>query len=216
MQQLYVDLAPCLAKDECYPCVIFPSDARLSCVKSSIYQLLYSSSSVYKSDVQLLVDVRKLDDDLEAWRQAIPHKYRPGHSAQDPKDGNNGERDARVLLIRLEYEFCLALIHKATSRCVVGTTSEIEKLPGLSSSHALAVQATITTIFCNILQNPHDVSVEWDLALLQAIPALTYAFQPRHLTSEAAHHARQLNDYAYELSRIAQCAVRKAKKNDIS
>jgi hypothetical protein len=146
MQQLYIDLAPCLSNDECYPCVIFPSDARLSCVKSSIYQLLYSASSVYKSDIQLLVDVRKLDEDLEAWRQAVPVKYRPGPSAQDAKNGKSSETDVRVLLIRLEYECSLALIHKATSRCMVGTTSEIEKLPGLSSSRALAVQASRSSL----------------------------------------------------------------------
>jgi hypothetical protein len=146
MQQLYVDLVPCLAEDECYPCVIFPSDAQLSCVKSSIYQLLYSASSVYKSDIQLLVDVRKLDDDLESWRQVILHKYRPGHSAQDPTDANSNEVDVRALIIRLEYECCLALIHKATSRCMMNTTSETETIPGLSSSRALAVQASRSSL----------------------------------------------------------------------
>jgi hypothetical protein len=73
----------------------------------------------------------------------------------------------------------------------------------------------MTTIFCNILQNPDDLSVEGDLALLRAMPALTYVLQPRHLTSEAVHYIRQLNDYANELSRIAQCAVRKAEKLNI-
>lgn len=146
MQRLYIDLASCLSEDECYPCVIFPSDASLSRVKSSLYELLYSASSIYKSDTQLLVDVRKLDELLEAWRQAMPLKYRPAHSAQDLENGKSSETDVRVLLIRLEYECCLALIHKATSRCMAGTTNDTEDLPGLSSSRALAVQASRSSL----------------------------------------------------------------------
>ncbi|TLD14521.1 hypothetical protein PspLS_11180 [Pyricularia sp. CBS 133598] len=54
-----------------------PAQLRISMIKSRVSKLLYSVTSLRKSDAQLLRDIRELDEELDRWRSSLPPQHRP-------------------------------------------------------------------------------------------------------------------------------------------
>ena len=126
-----------------------PGDIRLTIVKSRAIKLLCCAKAFRKSDVELLKDIRELDQVLEEWRISIPLSYRPTLAPSyrlhlDP--GNTKAKNLHLIYIHLEYYFLLALIHSASGRCSAWAISETEKKTNLTSSQTLALQASRSTL----------------------------------------------------------------------
>ena len=97
-----------------------PGDLRLSLIKSKAYAELYSPSSVYQIDTQLLRHIRELDDLLETWRLSQPLESRPTLSFTQEAPNLRSDRDglnASAFLLQLEYYHCMTTIHQASNRC---------------------------------------------------------------------------------------------------
>lgn len=120
---------------------LFPADLCLSMINSRAYNSLYSARALQKSDAELLKDIRELDDDLERWRISLPLGFRPtiSFSHETPTDG---EIDMQAVVIRLAYYHCVATIHEASGRCRAWADGQVSVMEGVSSSLALAVEAS--------------------------------------------------------------------------
>lgn len=118
--QLYPKFIGYEVDEKAIPVHLFHRQPRLSIIKSKSYNLLYSAQAARKSVAEILKAIRELDDDLEQWRLSVCSTYRPTFSfsrdnfPQDPKS-------MLFILLHLDYNYCVAAIHKAASQC---------KLPG--------------------------------------------------------------------------------------
>lgn len=128
---------------------ILAGDVRLDILKSKAYKLLYSANALRKSDVELIKDIRRLDDALEEWRLSVPAKFRPSLSLREHKNhlGLSPARAMERLMIQLEYRNLMAKVHHATGRCRSWHNRNNSELEGVSSSLALAVEASRSTLF---------------------------------------------------------------------
>lgn len=127
-----------------------PGDLRLSIIKSKSLRLLYSTQAFQKTDAQLLRDIRELDDELEEWRVSLQPASRPTLSCRaedcvvDP-DTSLTEKMHRIIT-NFEYHYLVATIHQATSRCRSWYNVENGEMEGVSSSLALSVAASRSTL----------------------------------------------------------------------
>jgi hypothetical protein len=147
LHDLACDLEPSTKTAELPACNFFPSDIKLSQIKSCVFRSLYSAMSVQKSGAEILSAIRTLDDHLESWRLSLPPEYRPALSSL--RGGNQGfakPADIRALIVQLEYYHCLTVIHQATSRCAGWVQGQEDIPPGISTSFALAVEACRSTL----------------------------------------------------------------------
>ncbi|KAJ6014176.1 transcriptional regulator family: Fungal Specific TF [Penicillium herquei] len=214
----------------------FPFDLRLSIIKSRTHSALYSVSAMQKSDADLLKSIRELDFELEEWRMSIPLQWRPTMSfspeASDPKVSMHS------VMLRLNYYFCISLIHSASSRCKAWREGS-GMLEGINTSLALSVEASRSTlcyleaaehvlvegvfwtlvfypmsallsIFCSILSNPLDPRSRDDLDRLQMATKMMERIFPRKLPNNEVVHLRMVADFVIELKRLAECAIDKA------
>lgn len=124
---------------------LFPGDLRLTMIKSRAYNSLYSARALQKSDAELLRDIRELDNDLERWRISLPVGFRPtiSFSHDTPIDS---EMDMQVVISRLAYHHCVAIIHEASGRCRAWADGQSSVMEGVSSSLELAVEASRSSI----------------------------------------------------------------------
>lgn len=126
-----------------------PGDLRLTIIKSKVIKLLYCTAAFRKRDAELLKDIRELDDELERWRTSIPPQYRP-HLAPsyrvNPEPVWNKSKKVHVIVIHLEYYFMLALVHGASGRCRAWASSRTNYRLSVTSSQALALQASRSTL----------------------------------------------------------------------
>ncbi|RMZ91352.1 hypothetical protein DV736_g1379, partial [Chaetothyriales sp. CBS 134916] len=193
-----------------------PTRLRLSMIKSRAFNNLYSVHAVQKSDTELLRTIIELDDELEQWRISVPASWRPPLAFSQPKPGesgpsNIGPQEVPVVITRLEYLHCAAIIHQASSRCQVWD-SEGQPIKGVRSSSDLSVAASrstleylisiseglkghafwlillytmsaVLTVFCNILSYPLNPSARHDISFLEIAPAIL-------------HHGRSLSNDA--------------------
>ncbi|KLU82744.1 hypothetical protein MAPG_01813 [Magnaporthiopsis poae ATCC 64411] len=149
----------------------------------------------------------------------------------------------KEVMQHFEYYYLMATIHRASGRCQVwssGPTEGGRELAVVSSSHALSLQASrstliylraasrcaqgmnfwmlffypvsaMLTIFCNILLMPLDPEVRDDTALLESVLELVDEMgQSRRLTPNELIHLRIMNEFVSELVRLARCALDKA------
>lgn len=127
----------------------FPGDMRLTIIKSKTISLLYCLRAFKKSDAELLRDIRELDNELETWRMSIPPQYRPsfalGHRIK-LEPGMTKAKRIHIIVIHLEYYFLLALFHSASGRCRVWGCDEGSQAASVTSSQALALQASRSMI----------------------------------------------------------------------
>lgn len=123
---------------------IFPVDLRLSIIKSRAHSALYSFRSLKKSDAELLKEIRELDDELERWRVSVPQEWRPtlsfSHETPDPNVSMHS------VMLRLNYHLCMTIIHQASSRCKSWGNRQSGMMDGVSSSLALSVEASRSTL----------------------------------------------------------------------
>jgi hypothetical protein len=129
---------------------LLPGDVRLDIIKSKAYTLLYSARAMRKSDAELIRDIRQLDDELEAWRLSVPPGFRPSLSLRDDSEQRQPElselRRMERVMVNFEYYHLVATIHEATGRCRSWTAQQSFEMGGVSSSLALAVEASRSTL----------------------------------------------------------------------
>jgi hypothetical protein len=123
---------------------MFPVDLRLSIIKSRAYSALYSFRGLQKTDAELLKEIRELDDELERWRMSVPPEWRPtlsfSHETPDPNVSMHS------VMLRLNYHLCMTIIHQASSRCKSWVQGQGGMIEGVSSSLALSVEASRSTL----------------------------------------------------------------------
>lgn len=123
---------------------LFPVDLRLAIIKSRAYSALYSLKAMQKSDAELLKEIRELDDELERWRISVPLEWRPTMSfSQETPDPN---MSMHSVILRLNYHLCMTIIHQASSRCKAWAKGQSGVMEGISSSLALSVEASRSTL----------------------------------------------------------------------
>ncbi|KKA25228.1 C6 transcription factor [Rasamsonia emersonii CBS 393.64] len=239
VEMQYADLCHDVPIDDDLIVPLFPGDLRLSIIKMRAYNALYSVKALHKSDAELLKDIRELDDELEQWRMSVPPKYRPtlSFSHETPFV----DKSMKSIILRLEYHHCVAAIHRASGRCRVWAGGQSGEMEGVSSSLALSVGASrsslhylrtavhtltgdcfwmilfypmsaLLTIFCNLLMNPLDPQAIEDLELLSRVPELVKGIRIRQLTLNEILHIKLVDDFVAELIRLGKCAVAKAQR----
>lgn len=126
----------------------FPSDLRLTIIKSRVLRALYSPEAANKPDADILRDVRELDDELERWRLSIPQHMRPNLSSAQPSkfaDCFNTSVGGILLFVHIEYLYLVCFIHQACWRfepqSLLGSQSQ-----AMQSSLELSVQASRTIL----------------------------------------------------------------------
>ncbi|ETS78790.1 hypothetical protein PFICI_08643 [Pestalotiopsis fici W106-1] len=221
-----------------------PGDLRLALIKSKAGRLLYSAQALLKSDAELLRDIRELDDELEEWRMAISPSYRPSLSYRESDGGINHNLSVSEkmhhIITNFEYHYLVATIHQATSRCRSWDNRDSGESEGVSSSLALSVEASrstllylrtavealagesfwmvifypmtaILTIFCNILLNPLCSRANEDLELLRTAPHFIKNIRIPRLTENEISHMKMIEDFVAELIRLGSHAILKAQ-----
>lgn len=121
-------------------------DLRLSRIKSKAYNMLYSIGALQKSDAELLRSIRELDSELETWRASLPHRCRPTMTFSKGSPISDVDVDMRSVMLRLEYHHCMAIIHQASGRCAAWTEHHNGAMEGVSSSLALSVEASRSSL----------------------------------------------------------------------
>jgi hypothetical protein len=147
----YVDDRPelgALAMDDT-AAPLLPGDIRLDFIKSKTYSLLYSARAVRKSAAELIRDIRQLDDELEAWRLSVPLGFRPLLSLREGQEHPelSEPRKMERLMIHVEYHHLVATVHAAAGRCRSWSAQPSFEMEGASSSLALTVEASRSTLF---------------------------------------------------------------------
>ena len=129
-------------------CPLLPGDLRLDIIKSKTYTMLYSAKAMRKSDAELIRDIRQLDDELEAWRLSVLPGFRPSLSMrEEPALPELSElRKMERVMVHFEYLHLVATVHEATGRCRSWTARQSFEVDGVSSSLALAVEASRSTL----------------------------------------------------------------------
>ncbi|KAK1994113.1 fungal-specific transcription factor domain-containing protein [Colletotrichum falcatum] len=219
-----------------------PDSLQLTIIKSKICRMLYSISALKKGDAELLRDIRELDDELERWRMSVPSSYRPTLTFPRGKAVvRNGRLGMEEIILHFEYHYLMAMIHRASGRCRCWASGERSGLEGVSSSQALSVQASRSTlhflraaihgveqvafwlvvfypmsaileIFCNLLLHPLQPQSEEDLELLRSVPLLIERMRTRSLTQKEVAHVKIIDDFVAELTRLGNCAMVKARQ----
>ncbi|CAG8010064.1 unnamed protein product [Penicillium salamii] len=216
---------------------VFPFDIRLSIIKGRAHRELYTVSSFQKSDAELLKSIRELDDELEEWRLSVPPKWRPTMSFSSETSDTN--MSMHSVMLRLNYHLCMTIIHQASGRCKAWVQGQSGMMDGVSSSMALSVEASrsslcyleaaehvvvdgvfwtlifypmsaLLTIFCSILQNPLDPHSREDLDRLKVATVMIDRIFSRKLPESELEHFKLVADFIIELKRLAECAIEKA------
>ena len=93
--------------------LLYPSDLRLSILKSKIYRLLYSVEGQSQPQARRLESIRDLDAELTELRSAFPVHFQPDPTAYLSPDYKLHDFSIRGMNIHLEYYFCVRKIHEA-------------------------------------------------------------------------------------------------------
>ncbi|OGE51249.1 hypothetical protein PENARI_c014G12358 [Penicillium arizonense] len=215
---------------------MFPTDIKLSQIKSRAYESLHSIAAFRKPDTDLLMDIRNLDNSLETWRLAIPENYRPSLSFSHDMEVDPGSIDLRTLILRLDYLYCVAVIHRASNRCLETSMGFDGMETVIATSIALAVEASRSTlrylqtafhilnegsfwliifyalaasvtIMCNIIDHPGLPSVVRDYELLKNVPRLMSHMSMHSMEAEERLHRDQLESFVRELLHAAERVI---------
>lgn len=151
--------------------LLYPTDLRLAVLKSKIYRLLYSSSSLRLPESTRLHLIRQLDEELSELKSQFPAVCQPDIYAKgDVPDSLLHDLSLRGVNTHLEYYHCLSKIHGA---CISGSGSAMRNLSPPSSSIELCYQACRSTLLY-ICRIHHLVMKEtfWFVPRPQAISKL--------------------------------------------
>jgi hypothetical protein len=125
--------------------LLYPTDLRLAVLKSKIYRLLYSPSSLTQSEGARLQVIRQLDEELSDLKSQFPAVCQPDMYANgDVPDSLLHDLSLRGVNTHLEYYHCLSKIHGA---CISGSSGSVMRnLSPPSSSMELCYQASRSTL----------------------------------------------------------------------
>lgn len=125
--------------------LLYPTDLRLALLKSKIYRLLYSTSSLRQPEVTRLQLIRQLDEELGELKSHFPAVCQPDMYARgDVPDTLLHDLSLRGVNMHLEYYHCLSKIHGACIRSSGNSSAMNLSLP--SSSLELCYQAARSTL----------------------------------------------------------------------
>lgn len=126
------------------------SDLRLVKIKSRAAKELFSVAASKKSDAELLLTIRELDEELERWRLSIPTEYAPSLAIRKRAHLSEHLAQSENMLhieLHLAYHHLLSIIHLASARCAGNQSSETSETSfGLQSSVDLSVEASRSTL----------------------------------------------------------------------
>lgn len=101
----------------------FPSDDNLGRIKERVCRLLYSPKAFKNFDIQVLHNIRYLDDEIEQWRLLIPPQRRPALISPSFLNSlSSGSRHMHHVLLQLEYLHLMTVLHMAVRRFRVTST----------------------------------------------------------------------------------------------
>ncbi|KAJ5902716.1 hypothetical protein N7495_003244 [Penicillium taxi] len=219
-----------------HPSLMFPTDVKLNQIKSRAYESLYSVSAFRKSNMELLIDIRTLDDSLEKWRLGIPKILRPSLLFSRDERMEVGGINIRSLVLRLDYLHCMTVVHQASNRCLRGSMNSDGTRTVIATGIALAVEASRSslkyletayhilnkgsfwivlfypfvasvTILCNILEDPALPSAINDYELLRNFPRLMRDMSTYDLEAEDLLQRDQLEAFVKQMIDVAACAI---------
>ncbi|KAF4547734.1 Fungal specific transcription factor domain-containing protein 6 [Elsinoe fawcettii] len=219
----------------------FPTDLRLSMLKAKAYRDLYSVAAQRKSDIDIIKTIRELDEDLEQWRMSIPPNARPSLAHQEQTHGEWSFHSLQLLMMRLEYHHVTAIIHQASSRCGSWAASHDNIAEGISSSLAVSVAASrstllslvsttssfprpilwvllfypisaVLTLFCNILDDPSSPTAQSDSKLLEQVAVILTPDSSDPSATDVNINAHIQVGFAREVARLARSAICKAQR----
>lgn len=120
---------------------IFPVDIRLSVFKSKAYAALFSEQGRKKPVLDLLRDIRELDEELEEWRASLPSEWKITVLFHPPRVSEISENPG-LLILRLHYHNCMTIIHRVSDR-FKGVMPLCRQLQGcIHSSFMLSLEAS--------------------------------------------------------------------------
>ncbi|KAL4811478.1 hypothetical protein BDV18DRAFT_9906 [Aspergillus unguis] len=94
--------------------VLYPSDLRLTLIKSKIYTLLYSDHGQAQPEARRLQYIRELDEELNSLKASFPDNCWPDMFATgEAPDYTFHDLSLRGVNLHLDYYFCLGKIHGA-------------------------------------------------------------------------------------------------------
>ncbi|KAJ5358944.1 C6 transcription factor, partial [Penicillium cataractarum] len=122
--------------------LLYPTDLRLAILKSKIYRLLYSPSSLRLPESTRLHLIRQLDEELSDLKAQFPAVCQPDRYAKgEVPDTLLHDLSLRGVNTHLEYYHCLSKIHGAS---ISGSNDSAMSPP--SSSMELCYQASRLTL----------------------------------------------------------------------
>lgn len=124
--------------------ILYPSDLRLVLIMSRTYDALYSVNAMRKSDVELLKDIRELDEELEKWRLSLPVTIRP--MLRFSESNCDTKMSMQAIILNLQYYNTISNIHQAAGRCQSWRDRENSTMEGLSTSLALSIEASRSSL----------------------------------------------------------------------
>jgi hypothetical protein len=130
-----------------------PGDTRLSRLKEKVCRQLFSAQALKYNDNQLLLHIRKLDDEIECWRLSIPNSFRPALFVSENTSPNSPEEGIphiiRRMSLQLEYHHLMTVIHTTVRKCTPEAADGIEDLHAVvHSSFDLSLVASRSTLSC--------------------------------------------------------------------
>ncbi|KAJ6038498.1 hypothetical protein N7499_004405, partial [Penicillium canescens] len=130
-----------------------PGDTRLSLLKEKVCRQLFSAQALKYNDNQLLLHIRKLDDEIECWRLSIPNSFRPALFVSENTSPNSPEEGIphiiRRMSLQLEYHHLVTVIHTTVRKCTPEAADGIEDLHAVvHSSFDLSLVASRSTLSC--------------------------------------------------------------------
>jgi hypothetical protein len=114
---------------------------------------LFSAQALKYNDDQLLLHIRKLDDEIECWRLSIPNGFRPALFVSQNTFSNSPEERIphiiRRMSLQLEYHHLMTVVHTTVRKCTPDGADGIEDLHAVvHSSFDLSLVASRSTLLC--------------------------------------------------------------------
>lgn len=118
-----------------FPLPAFPGNLRLAIIQAIAFVKLHSTSAMRKTDVELLRDIRRMDDMLHSWRDTVPLQYRPTWSSEDLSSPINENQPMLKIILNLMFHQTITIIHRTVGRCKAWTD------PNPQGNNCLAISA---------------------------------------------------------------------------
>ncbi|KAJ5103917.1 transcriptional regulator family: Fungal Specific TF [Penicillium argentinense] len=124
--------------------LLYPSDLRLSLIKSRIHKLLYSVQSQEYSEAKRLQHIRELDHQLSDLKAEYPVECRPdAFATESAPDYLFHDLSIRGVSVHLEYYYCLGKIHGASNTAQIPSSKSLSPLPSSSEICYEAARSTL-------------------------------------------------------------------------